>query len=66
MMDQIKLLFNGMDFIDACVRVMFSPFIFLCVYFCSGKQLNDNETLLEKNIKAGSIVHMVLQLRGGY
>ena len=31
----------------------------------SGKQLNDANTLGSYDVKAGSIIHMVLQLRGG-
>ncbi|SPQ94606.1 unnamed protein product (mitochondrion) [Plasmodiophora brassicae] len=31
----------------------------------SGKQLNDSEKLKDRKVTPGSIVHMVLQLRGG-
>jgi len=31
----------------------------------SGKQLNDNNTLASYDVKAGAVIHMVLQLRGG-
>lgn len=31
----------------------------------SGKQLSDEKTLQEYNIKAGETIHMVLSLRGG-
>lgn len=30
-----------------------------------GKQLNDEDVLAAKDVVAGSVVHMVLQLRGG-
>jgi hypothetical protein len=32
----------------------------------NGKQLNDESTLSAYNLKAGDVVHMVLQLRGGF
>lgn len=32
----------------------------------SGKQLSDEKTLQDYNIVAGGIIHMVLQLRGGW
>ena len=31
----------------------------------SGKQMADDKTLADYNVKAGSTIHMVLQLRGG-
>lgn len=31
----------------------------------SGKRLEDQATLAESNLQAGSIIHMVIQLRGG-
>jgi hypothetical protein len=30
----------------------------------SGKQLNDEQKIKDANIAAGSVIHMVLQLRG--
>ena len=32
----------------------------------NGKQLNDESRLEEYNLKAGDVIHMVLQLRGGF
>jgi ubiquitin-like protein Nedd8 len=32
----------------------------------NGKQLNDQDTVRDKNITAGAMIHMVLFLRGGH
>jgi ubiquitin-like protein Nedd8 len=38
---------------------------FLCSLIFGGKQMNDDKTAKEYNIEGGSVLHLVLALRGG-
>jgi hypothetical protein len=40
-------------------------FLFLRSLIFGGKQMNDDKTAKEYNIEGGSVLHLVLALRGG-
>lgn len=60
-------------FVFFCVE--FHPFSWNFIYFClspaqqrlifSGKQMNDDKTVESYRIQGGSVLHLVLALRGG-
>lgn len=48
------------------INIPFSLGISLCRLIYAGKQLADDKTAKEYNIEGGSVLHLVLALRGGY
>lgn len=53
------------QYFDTCIlKLAFNSLIY-CRLIYAGKQLADDKTAKEYNIEGGSVLHLVLALRGG-